>query len=112
MARTTLTAVDPSIAGATLAYASADAGNGNQVLFDADLLLLVKNTDGSDHTVTLTANGGTVQGVAFPSQTITIPATTGHKAIDAIPREFFATSGYLYIDWSAATGMTIAVIKK
>lgn len=112
MARTTVTAIDPSIAGANVSYNNADASNGNNVLFDADLLILVKNTDGSSHTVTLGANGGTVNGIAIASQTYTVGATTGHIAIDAIPREFFASSGYLNIDWSSATGMTFAVIKK
>jgi hypothetical protein len=112
MARTTVTAIDSSIAGATISYSNADASNGNNVLFDADLLVLAKNTDSSDHTVTLRANGATVNGIAIPDVTITIPATSGHKAIDAIPREFFATSGYLNIDWSSATGMTFCVMKK
>lgn len=113
MARTTVTAIDPTIAGATVTYSNADASNGNDVLFDADLLILVKNTDGSDHTMTITNAGAYNRGIAVASQTYTIPATSGHKAIDDIPREWFAQSnGKLYLDWSAATGMTFCVIKK
>jgi hypothetical protein len=113
MARTTVTAIDPTIAGATVAYNNADSGNGNDVLFDADLLILAKNTDGSDHTMTLKANGAYHKGIAIADQVFTIPATTGHKAIDDIPREWFAQStGKLNIDWSAATGMSFVVIKK
>jgi len=113
MARTTVTAIDPTIAGATVTYSNADASNGNNVVFDGDLVVLAKNTDGSDHTITLKANGATVQGIAIPNQTITIQATSGHKAIDGFSREYFAQSdGKLNIDWSAATGMTFCVIKK
>lgn len=113
MARTTLTAIDPTIAGANVTYSNADAGNGNDVQFDTDLLLLVKNTDGSSHTITLKANGRKVSGIAIADQTFTVGATTGHIAIDDIDRAFFCQSdGKLQLDWSAATGMTICVIKK
>ncbi len=113
MARTTVTAIDPTIAGAAITYSNADASNGNDVLFDRDLIVVAKNTDGSDHTITLKANGAAEQGITIPDQTITIPATSGHKAIDDIPQSFFAQSnGRLNIDWSSATGMTFFVLKK
>lgn len=113
MSRTTVTAIDPTLAGASITYSNADQANGNTVLFDTDLMVVAKNTDGSDHTITLGANGAKESGVTIPDVTVTIPATSGHKVIDDIPQKYFMQStGYLNIDWSSATGMTFFVLKK
>ena len=113
MARTTVTAIDPTLAGASITYSNADAANGNDVVFNGDLQVVAKNTDGSDHTLTLKANGAKEKGVTIQDQTITIPATSGHKLIDDIPRDYYCQSdGKLQIDWSSATGMTFYVVKK
>lgn len=113
MARTTVTALDPALAATNLTFNSADQANGNDVLFDRELLLNVVNTNGATRTITLRANGAKAQGIAIPDQTLTVPATTGNILIDDVPREFFCQSdGKLYIDWSASTGVTFAVIKK
>mgnify|MGYP000008683491 FL=1 len=113
MARTLVTAIDPTIAGANLTYANADQANGNEVLFDRDLMVNAKNSNAATRDITLQSNGTKVNGIAIPDVTVTIPANTGNILIDDIPREFFVQSdGKLQIDWSADTGVTFAVIKK
>jgi|GEM_PF-5534727 len=113
MARTTVTAIDPVLAGTNLTYSSADAANGNDVLFDRDLMVNALNSNAATRTLTLKANGAKAQGVTIPDVTITLPANTGNMLVDEIPRDYFCQSdGKLQLDWSAATGVTFAVIKK
>lgn len=113
MARTTVAALDPTLVGTALTYNSATATDGDAALFDDDLMVLAKNAGGSDRTLTILANGAKEKGVAIPNLTYTIPATTGHVLINDIPRAYYTQSdGKIYLDWSAVTSVTFAVIKK
>jgi len=112
MARTAITVQTPGFAGATPTYGSVDNSNGNSVaITGGNLLLHIKNTNVSTRTLTLTTTN-TVDGVTLTSPTYTIAANTGDSMIlltsDRIAR--LATSGYLYLDWSAATNVSIAVV--
>lgn len=113
MPRTRVTAIDPVLSGTNLTYSAADSGNGNDVLFNGDVMLNVLNTNAATRTVTLKANGAKEKGVTIPDTTVTIPATTGNVLIDEIPRDYYLQSdGTLWLDWSASTGVTFAVIRK
>lgn len=114
MARTTVTAIDPAPVTATnLTYSAADQANGNDCLFNGDVMLNVLNSNAATRTITITANGAKEKGVAIPNLTATVPANTGNILLDHIPRDYYVQSdGKLWIDWSADAGVTFAVIKK
>ena len=112
MARTAISVQTPGFAGATPTYGSVDNSNGNYVvLTGGNLLLHVKNSNASTRTLTLTTTN-TIDGVVLTSPPYTIAALTGDTMIvltsDKLSR--LATSGQLYLDWSAATNVSIAVV--
>lgn len=113
MARTTVTAIDPTVAGTNLTFSAADQANGNDCLFNGDVMINVVNTNAATRTITITANGAKEKGITIPNITATVPATTGNILIDDIPRDYYVQAdGKIYIDWSAATNVTFAVIRK
>ena len=112
MARTPLTVQTLGLAMATPTYATPDNTNGNYFVHPGGTVLIhVKNTNGSTRTLTLTTTN-TIDGVALTSPPYTIAALTGDTMIvltsDKLSR--LATSGQLYLDWSAATNVSIAVV--
>jgi hypothetical protein len=112
MARTAITIQTPTTTFITPTYGSADSANGNSVtLTGAGLLLHVKNTNGATRTLTLTTTN-TTSGFAITSPTYIIPLTTGDKMIALNSNELsaLAVSGVLQLDWTADTGVTLAVI--
>lgn len=112
MARTTLTAIDPTLAGVNLTYTNVDQPNGNQVAFGRKPLLNVKNTGGGACTVTVRANGVKFGGVTIPHVTVNVPATTGNVLIgDLDPSVFMQSDGNIYVDFSTGTGVTIAALE-
>lgn len=114
MARTVLTVQPkPGLAGATPTYASVDAANGNSFVWPgADVLIHTKNADGSSHTMTIKANGQAVGGMALADKTVTVPATTGDKMVTINdPAGVVQSDGSVYLDWSAATSHTVAIIR-
>ena len=116
--------------------ASADATNGNTIAFTVgasygafQVLLVVANGDSSSHTVIIrgsgytgAASGAANSGIPSPAATVFAQSTVGDltvtvtngttKVIGPLTTDRFAQSdGSLWIDWSAATSMTIYVIQ-
>ena len=112
MPRTAITIQTPTTTFITPTYGAADSANGNSVtLTGSGLLLHVKNTNASTRTLTLTTTN-TIDGFAVTSPTYIIPITTGDKmiALNSAELSRLAVSGVLQLDWTADTGVTIAVI--
>jgi len=113
MARTTLT---PQVTlrssnGLTPTYSAADQANGQQFQNTGRELLHVKNTNGATRTLTVDTPGS-VDGQAIANPTFVIPATTGDKFIGPFPPAVYNQSdGNVYLDWSADTNVTIAVLR-
>lgn len=113
MARTAITVQTPTTTFITPSYGAADSANGNSVaLTGGGLLLHVKNTNGATRTLTITTTN-TREGFAITSPTYIIGATTGDRMIALNSNEVstLAVAGVLQLDWSADTGVTIAVIQ-
>lgn len=113
MPRTAITIQTPTAAMITPTYGAADQANGNSIALTGDgLLLHVKNTNGATRTLTLTTTN-TSSGFALTSPTYVIPATTGDKMIALSSNELgaLAVANVLQLDWTADTGVTIAVLK-
>ena len=141
MARTAITTglvalgADTGVLGPTAQ--AADATNGNIVPFTVGtsygankVILQVINADSSSHTVILraggytgAANGAANSGIAPPQNTVFTQSTIGDlsvavaagttRYIGPFTSDRFAQSdGSLWIDWSAATSMTIIVLQE
>jgi hypothetical protein len=86
------------------------AASGDTAQCGDGFMLLVKNGDGSSHTVTIAVPGNLATGDAYPDKVYTIPAgemwPIPLSAIYADP-----TDGLAHLTWSATTSMTRAVIK-
>lgn len=116
---------------------SADATNGNIVPFTTGssygafgVILQVANGDSASHTVILrgsgytgAANGAANSGIPSPQNTVLAQSTVGDlsvavaagttRYIGPFTTDRFAQSdGSLWIDWSAATSMTITVLQE
>jgi uncharacterized membrane protein len=104
-----LTVHQAAITGTTLTFAAA-AGGGDTVQVDGDLILIVRNTDGTTKTVTV-VRPGSEYGQANPDIAKVVPATTGVVVIGPIPAEFADTDGLVDITYSAVTGVTIAAVR-
>lgn len=113
MARTVLTVQQPGLAGATVTRNAADNSNGNSFAWPGvPVVLNVRNTNGSTRTLTLKAGANTFGGFALSDKTFVIPATSGDKAIVlSDPNGFLQSDGSVYLDWDAATGVDIAVVR-
>lgn len=113
MARTVLTVQNPGLAGATPTYSAVDSANGNSFVWPGVACLIhTKNTDGSPHTMTLNGNGAILGGLAVANKTYTIPATTGDKMIIVSdPSAVVQSDQSVYLDWSAATTHTVAIVR-
>lgn len=112
MPRTAITIQTPTTTFITPTYGAADQANGNSVtLTGTGLLLHVKNTNAATRTLTLTTTN-TREGFAITSPTYIIGATTGDRMIALNSNELstLAVSNVLQLDWTADTGVTIAVI--
>jgi len=114
MARTVLSVQDIAVAGITPSYEAANA-DGEKISNDGATFVQVKNTNGAEITVTI-VTPITIGGLAVADQTITVPATTGDKMIGPFkPAHFNQPSGddegYVYVDFSAVTDVTIAAFR-
>lgn len=111
MARMDAAAQVVTRAGITPSYAAVDAGLQHKFTNTGRELLHVKNTNGSTRTVTLKIPR-TADGAAAVDKTVTIPATTGDKLIGPFPKGIYnQTDDKVYIDFSAAAGVTFAVVQ-
>ncbi len=112
MARTALTVqtVVTSSTGLTPSYATVDNTNGNYFTWPGGRVFLhVKNTNASTRTLTIDAPQ-TIDGLAMADPTYTIAANTGDHMIGPLSDKLVQTNGQVYLDWSAATNCTVAVI--
>lgn len=141
MARTAITTglVNLGRDGSALAPSaqSADATNGNYVPFTTGssygafgVILVVANGDASSHTVILrgsgytgAANGAANSGIPSPQNTVLAQSTVGDLSVAVAAGttryigpfttdRFAQADGTLWIDWSAATSMTITVLQE
>lgn len=111
MARTALTVQTPTATMVTPSFQNADSSNGNSIaVTGTGLALNVKNTNAATRTLTLTTTN-TRDGFSLTSPTFTIAANTGDHMIMLSSTEVaaLAVGGYLQLDWSASTNVTIAV---
>jgi hypothetical protein len=140
MARTAVTtglaklATDAGVAAPT--PQAADATNGNYVPFTVgssygpfNTFLIVANGDSSPHSIILRGSGYTGapagaanSGILPPQNTVFAGSTSGDLAV-AVPNattqyigplttdRFTQADGTLWIDWSAATSMTVIVVQ-
>ena len=140
MARTPITTGLVTLTADTAALAptaqAADATNGNIVPFTVGssygahgVILVVANGDSSSHTVILrsggytgAASGSANSGIVAPQNTVFTQSTVGDLSVVVaanttryIPSlttgRFTQSDGSLWIDWSAATSMTIIVLQ-
>lgn len=103
----------PTSAGAGLTYTAAAAA-GNKFSNDGRTGLNVRNASGSSITVTITTPG-TIDGLAIADKTFTVPATTGDRWWKGDPAVYnqpdgATDAGEVYVDYSAVTSVTIAVM--
>ena len=141
MARTPITTGLVALTADTAALAptaqAADATNGNIVPFTVGssygahgVILQVINADSSAHTVILrsggytgAASGSANSGIVAPQNTVFTQSTVGDLSVVVaanttryIPSlttgRFTQSDGSLWIDWSAATSMTIIVLQQ
>ncbi len=91
---------------ANVAFAAANAG-GDDVPSGVASALLVRNTDATAKTVTITTPG-TVDGLAIEDPAVIVPATTGFAVIPLVGRLYGAS---VLIAYSAVTGVTVAAIQ-
>lgn len=100
----------PLTATAIETLVAADATNGNRFVANRKTLLRVKNTGAAAITVTLVANF-LVHGLALPSKTFSVPATTGDVLFTGFDNVFNQNdAGEVYVTFSAVTGVTLQII--
>lgn len=110
MARTEIAVQDVNLVGTTPTFAAAFV-DGNMFKNDGNVIIEVKNTSGAPVNVTI-QTPAKVGGVDLAEIIVSVPATTGHKAIGPFdPTLFNQAGGMAYIDTSAQTGVTIAVLR-
>jgi hypothetical protein len=78
---------------------------------DDRTFLWVKNTNGATRDITVTSTQTGVGGLAVADVIVTIGATTGEEMIGPFPYDKFASSGVATVTYSAATGVTAAVVR-
>lgn len=107
--RTEITAQTATSAGLSPAFEPANV-DGNSYVLRKGRLLRVKNSSGSPVDVTL-PTPGTVDDLAVADRTVTVPATTGDVHIGLGRGDAYRQSdGRAYVDYSAVTGVTVAVV--
>lgn len=108
----------PGTAGRATAFdlsaLAAAAGGGDKFPNDGQTFFIVKNGDGSDHTVTFPFSGinqGVIDGIT-PSNTART-VTAGHTAIfGPFPSGLYNdASGLVSVTYSAVTSVTVAAVK-
>lgn len=109
MAITTLSVQQIDRTGLTPSFSAANS-DGSYVANDGKVFIEVKNSDTSDHTVTI-ATPNQVDGLAIADLTVTVPAS-GDKMIGPFPPSVYNnSSGYITVTYSSVTGMTVAAFR-
>ena len=112
----TLTVQTSDSDGLIPTYNSVAAG-GDQFRNTGDVVLYIKNVNAATRTVTVTAQTSSVDiprfgTVAIADAAVTVSATTGEQFLGPFPAAVFNDgSNNAQITYSAATGLTVAVIK-
>ena len=99
-----------SRAGVTPTFVAATA-EGTSFLNDDGIVIEVK-ASGAEVVVTIPTPGTVDASLAIADLTVTVPATTGDKIIGPFPASVYnQTTGYVFVNFSITTGVTIAVYK-
>jgi zona occludens toxin (predicted ATPase) len=104
----------PTSGGLAPVYTAADAA-GQSFYNDDRTAVIFKNTSGAPVTVTA-ETPGSVDGLAIPDKTISVPATTGERWCKFDTRIYnqppgSANAGKVQLTFSAVTNVTLAVIR-
>ncbi|WP_156893122.1 hypothetical protein [Actinokineospora enzanensis] len=111
MARTAIPVQLADTTGAELTFSAVDASaapNGNSFLYDGGpAVVLIKNADTASHTMTVPIPL-LVDGQTVTSRTVTIPAGKTYRwRPSPVYRQ---QDGNVYLNFDAATSMTVAVV--
>lgn len=110
--RTTMTPVSVVTSGVAYTLAAVDNSNGNQFTGnDGNHVLLVANASGGDLTVTVKANGRSIDGYTLSDLTVVVSTATSKAIKIPVPASANQTDGYVYLNWSTGTSVTAAVLK-
>ena len=110
MTRAVLTPQDVLRTGLTHTFASVDNVNGNEFTNDGRCALYVKNASGGSINVTV-GTPGVVDGLAVADLVVAVGAGV-NKLIGPFPAGIYnQTGGLVYVDWSAGTSVTAAVLR-
>lgn len=110
MARTVIAVADSSQSGTTVTYVAADAANGMEFNNTGEELLRVKNADVANKTITIASPGQCNQG--FSHDLVVVVEAGTEESIGPFPTaRFNQTTNKVYVDFSAATSVTVAVTK-
>lgn len=91
---------------------SAVAAGGDRLQVGGSLFAVFKNTSAAAITVTL-ETPGSVQGLAIADRAISVPATNGEIFVSLDPGQYQnPTSGRAHVTYSAAAGLTVAVLSR
>jgi hypothetical protein len=106
----TLSVLTPTSTGDNDLGDAAVAAGGDQFLNDGSTILIFKNSNASDRTITI-ATGGTVNGLTVQDPTLVI-SQNETKVIGPFPTyPFNDSSGYVQLTYSADAGLTVRPIR-
>src|SRR4051812_15603767 len=95
---------------ASFTWTAADAANGMSFPNDGNITLLIKCTDGSSKTTTVLSVADAYGRTG--DLAVVTPPTTGFSAVHhLVPSLFNQSDGSVYLNFSAATGLSVAVIR-
>ncbi len=97
--------------GLTPSYAAGDAAETYVIPNNGAVFVHVKKIGINACTVTV-VTPGTIDGMAIPDYTATVPASTGDKMIGPFPPSIYNDSvGRITVTFSEVTGLTFAVLR-
>lgn len=105
----TLTVQDLTYSGITPTYAAADVA-GDQFPYGMYSLVVVRNDDTGDHTVTVTSYFDDRAGATADDVAVTVTAGE-ERIIGPFPSEFSDTDGFVQLTYDAVTSVTIGAFK-
>lgn len=110
MARATVAVQRVGFTAAAPTFAAVDAANGMQFQNSGKSLVYVKNGGGAPINVTVPTPGN-VDGLALPDKVVAVP-NGGERCFSLRKIATYKQSdGYTYLDFSAGTSVTIAILE-
>lgn len=109
MARQSLSYQQVVRTGLEFALVAVVAENGSQFQNDGRMALLVKNDDAASMDVTI-VNPTTVDGLAVADLVVAVPAGE-QRLIGPFPPNLYNTDGFVQVDYSSDTDLTVAVLR-